>query len=384
MTKQSLDEKPGLIIRVLDSLEIYALPSPSVLWGLGIIGLFSLLLHFVSPLANGLTFLVWAPVLIFVQKDLYEKDFLVGRIHYVAFMLQITIITALAILFNTRRIVLEGFATLLLIFLIQGMMSKKIVKITYIYRLVLGLLIVATLVPPLTDFATAMVVARLERGKVSSIVIAENTVENFQDKAKLERYKTLAKLKASTSSYDEKYIENPLFARVCTTKYHDNAIYFAGKISDRDNEYLKDKTIGFFWKIFPQPFLDRLKININKKDYEYSMGDLLAQMAIGNPLGAWVTGSLFGQGLAIFGHLFLLIYFGLCFILFGALDLFSKHGKSGIVMISVIGFLNIWPTFIFALSAESINYVITNSIRTPIQAIFLFVVCTKLVKFFTK
>jgi len=384
MTKQSQDEKPGLIIRALQSLEIYAVPSPSVLWGLGLIGLFSLLLHYVSPVANGLTFLAWAPVLIFVKKDLYEKDFLISRIHYVAFMLHLTIITLFAVLFNTRRMLLEGFATLLLIYLIQGMMSRTIINMTHLYRFGAGLLIVATLVSPLTDFATAMVVARLERGKVSPIVIAQNTFENFQDKEKLERYKTLAKLKTATSAYDETYVENPLLARLCIAKFHDNAIYFAGKISDKDNEYLQEKSIGFLWKIFPQPILDRLKINIDKLDYEYSMGDLLAQMAIGKPVGAWVTGSIFGQGLAIFGHLFLLIYFGLCFIVFVALDVFSRPGKNGIVLISTIGYLVIWSTFSFALSPESINHLIGNSIRTPIQAIFLFVVCTKFVKFFTK
>jgi len=384
MNKKSVDKKPGLLIRALDSLEIYAQPSPSVLWGLGLIGLFALLLHMVSPVANGLTFLAWAPVLIFVNKDRYEKDYFIAKIHYLAFSLHLTIITLFAMFFNTRRMLLEGIATLLLIYFIKAMRSEKIFNPAFFYRIATTLLILTTLSYPLTDLATAMVIARAERGKVSPIVSVQNTIENFTDKAKLARYRALAKLKGASSSYEENYINNPLFARLCVSKFHDNAIYFGGRVSDKDRVYLQEKTIGFFWKVLPQPFLDTLKIDIDKLDYEYSMGDLLAQMAVGIPLGAWRTGSVFGHGLAIFGHSFLLVYFALCFILFTAIDIFSKRDANGNAVISTIGWLSIWQTFLFGITADSIGYLVNGMLRNPIQLIILYILCTKSLEFITK
>ena len=75
-----------------------------------------------------------------------------------------------------------------------------------------------------------------DRGKISPFEMVGKTLENFRDPDKLERYKKLSLAKDLRTAYDEKYISNPMLARLVITKYHDNAIYFAGKISDRGAE----------------------------------------------------------------------------------------------------------------------------------------------------
>ena len=64
ITKPSDTEKAGLIIRSFDALKIYEVPSAPVLAVVGFFGLFCVLLSRVLPVANGFSFVVFAPFLI--------------------------------------------------------------------------------------------------------------------------------------------------------------------------------------------------------------------------------------------------------------------------------------------------------------------------------
>jgi hypothetical protein len=143
-------------------------------------------------------------------------------------------------------------------------------------------------------------------------------------------------------------------------------------ISDNQKEYLLDKVNNFYWKILPQPILDYFKINIDKKYYEFSMGDLLPHVAIGSPLGGWKMGSVFGQGLALYGNAFPIIYFGMCLIIFAVIDLLSKRLANGGVIISSLGQLTIWSTFFVGITADSIAILLTKVLRGIIQEIILY------------
>ena len=61
ITKPSDTEKTGLIIRAFDALKVYEVPSAPVLAVLGFFGLFCVLLSKVLPVANGFSFVVFAP-----------------------------------------------------------------------------------------------------------------------------------------------------------------------------------------------------------------------------------------------------------------------------------------------------------------------------------
>jgi hypothetical protein len=237
---------------------------------------------------------------------------------------------------------------------------------------------------PASDFSQAMVIVRAERGKISPIKLIENTMETFNDKAKLDAKIESNRFKVERSAYDEKYIENPIIARLVTTKFHDNSIFFIEKISDRNIEEVRRKSVDLFFMALPQPLLDKLKVGLNKGSMQYTNGDMLSHYAIGTPLGGFRTGSMFAQGLLLFGSLFPIIYFAMCFVLFSAIDLFSKKTTEGVVVISAIGMLNIWPNFLFGITADSIHVLFIGVFRGVMQSVVLYFIAISIARFITK
>ena len=183
-----------------------------------------------------------------------------------------------------------------------------------------------------------------------------------------------------TSVYDETYIQNAILARVITTKFHDNAMYFSGHISDKSRKDILGISGDFFWYMLPQPFLDALKIDVDKDFMNFSMGDVLAHYSIGTPLSGQKTGSIFGEGFVLFGSFFPIIYFGICLIIFYSLDIFSSHRVSRFVEVSVPGMLIIWPTFLFGITSESLHYFFIGVFRGTIQTILLYVVLISIIR----
>jgi hypothetical protein len=383
--KSSKSSKSSLLTRVLDSMGIYALQPTSVLWFVGVFGLFCVLLSKVLPVANGLSFLAWAPFLIPGYYSQIGKGYCNIGIHSFFLVLHASVIALLAMFFNSRGVLLSGFATLGLIFLFNGMRSEKKLSSAMLFRLGVSVILVVVIFIPATKLVTAMAIARSDRNYVSPIKTIENTIENFNDPAKLERYTKLAEILKSRSAYEEAYITNPVLARLVTTKFHDNAIFFADKISDKNAEDLMLKTVDFFFIALPQPFLDKLGIDIKKVDMQrYSIGDLLSHYANGTRLGGLRTGSVFGQGLLLFGNFFIPIYFLMCLVLFSAIDIFSKRTNDGLITISAIGMLNLWPNFLFGITADSLHALFIGVVRGILQTAVLYFIAISIAKFFTK
>ena len=378
------NEKLGPFRRTFDSLGVYDVPSVSVLRIAGFFGLFSLLLAKVLPLANGLSFLVWSPFLIPVYSLQIGKEYCNIKMNYLFLAFHTVEVVFLAMFFNSRGVLLYGFATVALILFLNAMRSQKNITAALLFR-VLGVLFFGIALSfPARDLVQAMAVARAQRAHVSPMTTIKNTIENFNNPEKLENYTKQGMAEKLRSQYDEYYIENPILARLVTTKFHDNAIYFAGRISDKDVGYLMRDTGDFFWIALPQPFLDALKIDINKRDFMFSIGDRLANMAVGVSLGGFRTGSVFGQGWALFGALFSLVYFAMCFILFAALDIFSKPTINRTIIISVIGMLNLWPNFLFGITADSFHALFIGVVRGVLQSVLMYFIVFWIAKMITK
>ena len=196
----------------------------------------------------------------------------------------------------------------------------------------------------------------------------------------LEKYNKLQASIELHSSYDEKYIGNPVAARFVITKFHDNAIYFGEKINDKGIDELIKTSGDFLWATLPQPWLDVLKVDVHKENLQFTMGDLLVNLSVGESLGGFKTGSIFGQGLAIFGYFFPIVYFFMCFILFAAIDIFSIRTASGLTTLSVIGMLNVWPNFLFGITAESLHVLFMSVVRGVFQSVLLYVIAFYIAK----
>lgn len=374
MMTASSTSRPGLLRYTLQKLGVYTTPSALNLWFIGGMGTFSLLLSNVNAVANGLSFFAWSPFLIpiYIQKegptycDIKRNSFFL-----VAFTVLIAIIS---MAFNARRFMLSGVVTIVMLSLLIGMGSIKPVTVRMLLKLGMIMLLGAALSWPASNMITAMVMAREHKSKASASEMVTKTLDNFQDPEKLASYNKDTAARVLRSSYDEVYVGDPMLARFVITKFHDNAIYFAGKISDKGSDELMKVSGDFLWAALPQPFLDMLKIDVNKDKMQFTIGDMLVNLAVGGPLGGLKTGSIFGQGWVLFGYFFPVIYFFLCFILFAALDIFSIQTISGKVEISVIGMLSLWSNFLFGISADSLHVLFIGVVRGVPQYVFLYAI----------
>lgn len=376
----SSSEKPGLLRHMFQSLGVYAIPSVQVLWIMGGMGAFFLLISKYSAVANGFSFLAWSPFLIPIYTQQVGLQYCNIKRNYIFLVGYTALIAMIAMAFNARGMLLIGGATVGLLFLLVAMRSSRLVTAPMLLRLGVFILVSAALSWPASNLVTAMAVTRIDRGKVSASEMVTKTIENFQSPEKLEKYTKQQLAEKLRSAYDEKYIVNPMMARLIITKFHDNAIYFAGKVSDKGSDEMMRVTGDFFWAILPQPFLDTLKIDVNKDTMQFSMGDMLANFAIGTSLSGLRTGSIFGQGWVLFGYFFPIVYLVMCFVLFAALDIFSTRTAAGVTVLSVIGMLNMWPNFLFGITADSLQHLFGGVVRGVLQSVLMYCIAYAIAK----
>ena len=376
----SSSENPGLLRHAFQVCGVYAIPSVQVLWVMGGMGTFFLILSKYSAVANGFSFLAWSPFLIPIYIQQVGEQYCNPKRNYILLVGFAVLIAMIAMAFNARGMMLIGGATVSLLFLLVAMRSQALVTSAMLLRFGMFILISAALSWPASNLVTAMAVTRADRGKVSGSEMVTKTIENFQSPEKLEQYTKFQLAEKLRSAYDESYIANPMMARLIITKFHDNSIYFADKVSDKGSEEMMRTTGDFLWATLPQPFLDAIKVNVNKDKMFFSMGDMLANFAIGTPLSGLRTGSIFGQGWVLFGYYFPLIYFAMCFVLFAALDLFSTRTATGVTVLAVIGMLNMWPNFLFGITADSLQQLFIGVVRGVPQNVLLYCIAYGIAK----
>jgi len=378
----------GLVRNFFQFLGIYTMPSVQVLWVMGGMGAFFLLLSKFSAIANGFSFLAWTPFLIPIYSNQVGQLYCNIKKNYFFLTAYTALIAMIAMIFNARGMLLTGGATVALLFILFLIRSNKQVTASVLLKFGAFIMFATVLSWPASNLVTAMAVTRADRGKVSASEMITRTIENFQSPESLEKYERFVEAQKLRSSYDETYITNPIVARLVTTKFHDNAIYFASKVSEKGSEEIMQVTGDFLWAGLPQPWLDAIKVDVDKDKMHFSMGDMMAHYAIGTPLSGLRTGSVFGHGWVLFGIFFPVIYFFMCFILFMAIDVFSTRTAKGVTVLSVIGMLNIWPNFLFGITADSLQHLINGILRGVVQSVLIysiaFAIAKLIAKFFLK
>jgi hypothetical protein len=332
----------GLFRRSLGRIGLYATPSVPTLWIAGFIGCISYCLPrpdtggmpnggaegggLLSAVALAFNFLISAPFLIPLYRKLEGPRYSSSRWVYPGLVAYTTLALLLALIRNARVIMFVGLITVGLAYLVTSLQNRATVKSGVFVRLGLAAVAFIALLGPVSDLATAMAIARAERAKASGMDMIVTTLHVWQKPFLIQQYRDRQRQAGMFDRYDEAYIDNPLFARLVETKFHDNALYFANMLATRDSQdKLTRTTEEFLWAILPTPVLKQLGIHIDKEDLDFSMGDYLAYMARGVPLGGRKTGSLFAQGEVVFGALFPFVYVLLCVILFKWMDLLCRR-----------------------------------------------------------
>lgn len=372
------DSRESLPRQLLRGLGLYQAPGTGTLWFMGYVGLMAFVIGggrdgtFFKVL-QGMSFLTWAPFLIPMYLLEQGRSYCNPRRQYPHLVFFVSLVVLLGLAANARQVMLSGFVTIALFGLLLTLRSTQPVRASQVIKLgALGLVLAAVSIP-LSDLATAMSVARKARGFISAPQMVQETFRYYgqPDVLQAEREKLVS---ATNSQYDEFYFANPLLARLVETKFHDNALYFASTLSPSDVDQLAETSAKMVAVLLPQPVINQLGWKIDKNDYEFSMGDYLAHLSYGGPLGGYRTGSMLGQGNALFGAGFVAFYVLVCLLAFSLFDLLSHRRGQGQVLLSAVAMLAIWKLFQNGLTGESLQSWLGLFVRALPQNIFMFLV----------
>ena len=378
---------PRLVRGLLAWAGVYKIPSSRVLWlmGIGGLGTFALSSHdgVLARIASAFNFFAWAPFLlpIFIRKvgpgycnERRNKLFLVGYAGLVVVM---------GIALNVRVVMFIGVVTVALLYLLIGLRSKAPLRRKSLVRLGVLALVMAALSVPLANLATSMAIARGSRGHVSPVEMVKKTLSVWRRPALIAEYRRERFAVSRFAAYDEHYIANPLLARFVETKFHDNALHFADALTTRDSrQRLMNVTIDATWAVLPTPLLGLLGIGVDKDEMNYSMGDYLAYLSRGVPLGGRKTGSMFAQGEAIMGPLFPILYAIACLFLYGLMDLLTVRQADGAVELSALAMMTLWIYFYRGITSDALSNIAVFIFRDYGQRLLIFVVVAKIASFF--
>lgn len=379
-------DKGSLVRRSLQAAGLYGTPSTGVLWFVGCVGLIALVLGggregTFGKVMQGLSFLTWAPFLIPMYLIQLGEAYSSWHKQWPFLLFFAMLIVLLGLATNARGGMLAGFVTIALFSLLGGLRSVEAVSAKRLWRAGLIGLVLAAIAIPLSDLATAMVVARKARGNISAVQMVQQTLHYWQRPDEIQAYRERAEAD-TLRGYDEFYFENPLLARLVETKFHDNALYFASTLTASDSDLLAQTTADFMWVVLPDPVIKRLGVDVDKKDLEFSMGDYLSHLSQGGPLGGRRTGSMLAQGVALLGLGFAVVYIVLCFLAFAVMDVLSFRNRGGQVMLSAVGMLAIWKLFQYGITNDSLHVWVTTTIRTIPQNIVLFLLVATVARSF--
>ncbi|MGA2189764.1 MAG: hypothetical protein ABSH33_14620 [Steroidobacteraceae bacterium] len=369
----------GLVRGFLSWLGIYQVPPSSALWFMGCFGLisfpFSAHEGVVARVASGFNFLTWAPFLLPLFIREVGPAYCNARRNRLFLVLYTGMVIILGIALNVRVVMFIGLATVGLLYLLFGMRSNAPLTRKSVARLCILAALLAALSPSLSDLATSMAIARGARGKVSPVEMVRKTISVWRRPALIAEYNRERTAVSRFAAYDEHYIENPLLARFVETKFHDNALHFAGALTTEESkEQLRKVTIDATWSALPTPLLKALHIGVNKDDMNFSMGDYLAYLSRGVPLGGRKTGSVFAQGMALMGVLFPILYAATCLLLYGLMDLLTIRSASGRASLSPLAMMSMWMFFYRGITSDALSNQFVFVVRDFGQTVLIYVV----------
>ena len=381
-------EQTDLIRGFLGWAGVYAVPPPGALWAMGLVGLCTFpMAHFegvLGKVATGFVFLTWSPFLIpFYLRELGET-YCNARLNKILLFVYFMAVVLLGLALNTRSVMFQGIVTIGLLYVFAGMRSDAPVTWRSLSRLLALALVLGAVAVPASEVATAMVVARQWRGKVSAPEMVRTTLfvlsrpnlmaANMQGGERASQY----------GGYDERYVDNPLMNRLVTTKYSDNAFHFARTLTtDEAKDRLTDISIKFAWMGLPTPIYRRFGVTISKDDLAYSMGDYLAYLSRGLPLGGHRIGSIFAQGNALMGPLFPFAYGIIVLCIFFLLDLWTVR-QAAATSLATLGMLQIWNVFNSSISYEAVHTALYFIFRNWEQMVLIYVIVFGLVRMFVR
>jgi len=364
---------------LLAPLGVFRIPSVPALWAFGCIGLLSILGsqvgqgNVLGKVVAAFNALAWAPFAILMLHARYGDGYCrLGRqIPVLAVFVAAAVLLGLAL--NFRVIMLTGALTAALLYLMILLDDERPFRLAQWRAAALLVIAVALLYQPLTYFFTGVQVAREQRDKISRMQMIQYTFEVLQDPAAIRREQDKARIASVAAAYDEYYFKSSMIGRLVETKFHDNSFYMVEGVSPLESRLIADDATDRILSILPYPVLYELGLQRAKYVTLYSVGDLLSNLRLGEELGGFRTGSMFAQGIAIFGVWTPFLYFLLCIAVFIVWDALSRSGSKGVpAVLSVIGMLLIYRVFAYGIVTDSIGNIAGVLLRFQVQNVLFY------------
>jgi hypothetical protein len=314
---------------------------------------------------DGFRFLAWAPFLIPIYHLQFGETYCDKKKQFPAVGLYLLSAIVLGLALNFRSVMFYGVTTAVLIFAMFILKDDTPVAKNITGKLLAIGLSLGIFVYIMGDLATAMALARSQRGQATPIEMISNSLELFTQKEKLAAYREGGDIAFMVALYDEKYMASPVLARFVETKFHDTCFYFGQILTDKDLSSFIDTSLQQVVTNLPDPVIRFLKINIQKDAVFFSSGDYITFLATGDPMGGFKSGSALAQGMTMFGAGFYAIYFFLALILIILYESQQQKTGKGESVITTTAMLLVFTIFAKGYVAESIANMIGNFRNMP-------------------
>lgn len=340
---KQLSATNNYIQRAFYSLGFFSITSPFVIWSLGFIGLTAKLYLFTiqnieygdidGKFLSGITYLMYVPLCLFFpalfKPAAIEKTSLKNKKIWIYW----GVLFILSLATNSRQAMLAPIATIGLLFLLY--ICKYNIKIQSILspiKLITFLIILIFGINFLSDISLAMLYNRGIRSEVSKSKLLKKTMLTLQDKELMQNIRKQKaalyndKVQKYSDGWNENYIDNFVLNRYCNIRITDQTLYYALRIKN-NKEMIQNFSDQLIAQL-PTPLINKLGFHLNKKNMEYSRGDLLYAIAAHSPIfaGYRVTSHV-ADGIATFGLLYFPIQFFLFWGVFKLLNSFVYYDK---------------------------------------------------------
>ena len=364
---------------LLAPLGVFQVPSVAAMWAIGLFGLAATLVGkggdagLMGKIADGFSVFIWAPFVIPLLAVRYGRDYCALRRQLPALAAFAAVVMLVGLALNARAFMLTGVLTAVLLFALFVLDDDRPLRLRQVRWVAMAVLAGALLFQPLSYFFTAMQVARAERDKLSRLELVKHTIAVLQDPAAIRRESNRMLMDADVGAYDEIYFRTSMIGRLVETKFHDNGFYMVQGSSPLESRLVGEDAWDRVLSILPFPVLKWMDLERAKYVSLYSAGDMLANLRLGLELGSFRTGSMFAQGIAIWGVWAPFLYFLLCIPVFIAWDMLSRSARGGAVgVISLIGLVLIYRLFAYGIVAESVSNLLGSLLRFQAQTILFY------------
>ncbi|WP_282162223.1 hypothetical protein [Ulvibacterium marinum] len=376
--------KNNSIQKTLFQLKFFEI-TPSILWGIGLIGLFIRLYNFgVSDVEygdvsgkflQGLDYLMYAPLCLFFPSLLriqYSNQKLLWIYSVCIFIVNIAS--------NSRQSIMSPIAILLILsFFYVVIHNLKITTyISPVKILFLGLFSILA-INLLSHLSLAMLHTRKIRDDVDKMELFEKTVETAQNETLMARLKAGKESRESglityKQGWTEHYVDNFILARYANMRITDETLYYAQR-KGFANRQMQIEMAERILAIFPTPLLRLFGLYLDKNKMEYSRGDFL----YGRGFGGYRVTSHVADGLATFGFWYFPIQFIAFFIMFKLLNSFVLYSRKGILY-APFALMNVFLFLGKFRNAQGISAEFSYIIRGFLQGVITYLIIFHMVR----